>query len=66
VTNTITEPNWKELGLEPVPELCQQTDCRRPVQTWCPLCGLFLCDYHDLLTPVRCHDCLSGKAEVSA
>lgn len=46
-----------------VPELCQQFGCRKPVETWCPLCRAFFCAEHDALYPVRRHDCLRGKAE---
>jgi hypothetical protein len=60
---TTTEPDWDALGLEPVPEFCQAPGCLHAVQTWCPLCSLFLCDEHDQLTPERRHDCLSGPAD---
>jgi hypothetical protein len=46
-----------------VPEVCQQSGCREPVATWCPLCERFLCAEHDELVSVRRHDCLRGKAE---
>jgi hypothetical protein len=49
-----------------VPELCQQFGCRQPVETWCPLCRSYFCKLHDELYPVRRHDCLRGRAEVSA
>jgi len=49
-----------EWNLDPVPELCQQWACRRPVQTWC---RAFFCEIHDELYPRRMHDCLRGKAD---
>jgi hypothetical protein len=60
------EPDWAGMGLEPVPEMCQQFGCCAQVQTWCPLCRAFFCDEHDQLTPVRRHDCLGGSAEEEA
>ena len=38
-----------EWNLDPVPELCQQWACNRPVETWCPLCRAYLCAIHDAL-----------------
>jgi hypothetical protein len=61
---TETEPDWEALGLEPVPEFCQAPGCLRAVETWCPLCSLFLCTLHDELVPERMHDCLGVKADV--
>ena len=46
-----------------IPDKCEQKECERPVETWCPLCQRFLCLLHDRLTPVRHHDCLAGEAE---
>ena len=42
---------------------CEQRGCRYEWVTWCPLCERYLCQYHDELTPVRRHDCLSGPAD---
>ena len=47
-----------------VPEHCQQGDCMRRVEIWCPLCERFLCIEHDELVPARHHDCLGGTADV--
>ena len=58
-----TEPDWEAMGLDPVPEQCQQWACSRPVETWCPLCRAYLCAIHDELYPRRRHDCLRGPAE---
>jgi len=58
-----TDLDWDALGLSPVPETCQREGCARAVETWCPLCNLFLCADHDQLTPQRMHDCLSGPAD---
>jgi hypothetical protein len=44
--------------------VCAQPDCEREAQTWCPLCDKLLCQAHDELVPARCHDCLSGPADV--
>jgi hypothetical protein len=52
--------NWAEDG---VPEFCQQFGCRKPVETWCPLCRAYFCHAHDELYPRRRHDCLRGKRE---
>ena len=60
---TADEVDWEEMGLKPVPDTCQRSGCRAPVETWCPLCRFFYCDAHDQLTPVRCHDCLGGPAD---
>jgi hypothetical protein len=60
---TETEPDWDALGLEPVPEYCQVSGCTQAVETWCPLCSLFLCAEHDELTPQRMHDCVGGPAD---
>jgi hypothetical protein len=46
-----------------IPILCEQDGCQRPVETYCPLCERFLCQPHDVLVPVRCHDCLGGPAD---
>jgi len=57
------EIDWDVLGLLPVPEECQEFECRRTVETWCPLCKGFFCAHHDELVPVRRHHCLKGTAE---
>jgi hypothetical protein len=44
---------------------CQQENCDRAAETWCPLCRGYFCFKHDSLYPVRMHDCLKGKAEAA-
>jgi len=45
-----------------IPERCQQPDCDKPVETWCPLCDQFLCKEHDELVPERRHQCLGDRS----
>jgi hypothetical protein len=51
------------LEISQVPSVCQQPHCRAPAETWCPLCEMVYCHFHDELYPARRHDCLRGKAE---
>jgi hypothetical protein len=45
-----------------IPDRCQQPDCDKPVETWCPLCDQFLCKEHDALVPERRHQCLGDRS----
>jgi len=56
-----SEPDAETIPV--ITDVCDVRDCKRPVETWCPLCQQFLCAEHDELVPVRRHDCLGRKAD---